>query len=85
MLPRPHDNGVKETANLPSRVQYPYNNARKGARHMTVTLSPLQIDCAFDSGNIQVLDASNPAQVHLPSARTPTAATISGFTSRSAG
>ena len=32
---------------------------------MTVTLSPLQIDCDFDSGNIQVLDASNPAQVHL--------------------
>ena len=32
---------------------------------MTVTLSPLQIDCAFDSGNIQVLDASNPALVHL--------------------
>jgi len=52
MLPCPYDNRVKEAANLPSRVQYPYNNARKGARHMTVTLSPLQIDCAFDSGNI---------------------------------
>lgn len=32
---------------------------------MTVTLSPLQIDCDFDSGNIQVLDASNPSDVHL--------------------
>ncbi|HDS1737489.1 MULTISPECIES: M14-type cytosolic carboxypeptidase [Pseudomonas] len=32
---------------------------------MTVTLSPLQIDCDFDSGNIQVLDASDPRRVHL--------------------
>ena len=32
---------------------------------MSVTLSPLHIDCDFDSGNIQVLDASNPAQVRL--------------------
>lgn len=32
---------------------------------MTVTLSPLHIDCDFDSGNILVLDASNPAHVHL--------------------
>ncbi|MGJ3442503.1 M14-type cytosolic carboxypeptidase [Pseudomonas sp. Je.1.5.c] len=32
---------------------------------MTVTLSPLQIDCDFDSGNIQVKDASDPSRVHL--------------------
>ncbi|MFJ9993225.1 M14-type cytosolic carboxypeptidase [Pseudomonas putida] len=32
---------------------------------MTVTLSPLQIDCDFDSGNIQVLDASDPRLVRL--------------------
>lgn len=32
---------------------------------MTVTLSPLHIDCEFDAGNIHVVDASNPAQVHL--------------------
>lgn len=32
---------------------------------MTVTLSPLQIDCDFDSGNIQVLDASDPSRVRL--------------------
>ncbi|MCY4125913.1 MAG: M14-type cytosolic carboxypeptidase, partial [Pseudomonas sp.] len=32
---------------------------------MTVTLSPLHIDCDFDSGNIEVIDASNPAQVRL--------------------
>ncbi|AIZ33148.1 hypothetical protein DZC75_12430 [Pseudomonas parafulva] len=32
---------------------------------MTVTLSPLQIDCDFDSGNIHVLDANDPHQVHL--------------------
>lgn len=32
---------------------------------MTVTLSPLQIDCDFDSGNIQVLDASDPHLVRL--------------------
>nr|WP_314481633.1 M14-type cytosolic carboxypeptidase [uncultured Pseudomonas sp.] len=32
---------------------------------MTVTLSPLHIDCDFDSGNIEVIDASNPADVHL--------------------
>jgi len=32
---------------------------------MTVTLSPLQIDCDFDSGNIQVLDASDPNRVRL--------------------
>ncbi len=32
---------------------------------MTVTSPAVTIDCAFDSGNIQVLDASNPEQVHL--------------------
>ncbi len=32
---------------------------------MTVTLSPLHIDCDFDSGNIQVLDTSDPTRVHL--------------------
>ncbi|MFA7893043.1 M14 family metallopeptidase [Pseudomonas putida] len=32
---------------------------------MTMTLSPLHIDCDFDSGNIEVIDASNPAQVRL--------------------
>ncbi|MBK5006290.1 M14 family metallopeptidase [Pseudomonas sp. S32] len=32
---------------------------------MTVTLSPLQIDCDFDSGNIQVIDANDPAHVRL--------------------
>lgn len=32
---------------------------------MTVTLSPVQIDCDFDSGNIRVLDASNAQQVRL--------------------
>ncbi|MDD0976593.1 M14 family metallopeptidase [Pseudomonas fontis] len=32
---------------------------------MTVTLSPLSIDCAFDSGNILIRDVSNPAQVRL--------------------
>lgn len=32
---------------------------------MTVTLSPLQIDCDFDSGNIQVLDTRDPSRVRL--------------------
>ncbi|MBK5011433.1 carboxypeptidase family protein [Pseudomonas sp. S60] len=32
---------------------------------MTVTLSPLQIDCDFDSGNIQVIDANDPAHLRL--------------------
>jgi len=32
---------------------------------MTVTLSPLHIDCDFDAGNIQVLDANNPSRVRL--------------------
>ncbi|MBJ9976410.1 carboxypeptidase family protein [Pseudomonas sp. S75] len=32
---------------------------------MSATLPPLQIDCDFDSGNIQVLDASDPGHVHL--------------------
>ncbi|CAG8865642.1 hypothetical protein PS627_01561 [Pseudomonas fluorescens] len=32
---------------------------------MTVTLSPLHIDCAFDAGNIQVLADSDPRRTHL--------------------
>ncbi|PWB32405.1 hypothetical protein DCO48_13790 [Pseudomonas sp. SDI] len=32
---------------------------------MTVTLSPISIECDFDAGNILVRDASNPAQVRL--------------------
>ena len=32
---------------------------------MTVTLSPLHIDCDFDSGNILVKDASDPKRVRL--------------------
>lgn len=32
---------------------------------MTVTLSPLHIDCAFDAGNIDVIDASDPSHVRL--------------------
>lgn len=32
---------------------------------MTVTLSPLHIDGAFDAGNIQVIDASDPSHAHL--------------------
>lgn len=32
---------------------------------MTVTPTPLHIDCDFDAGNIQVLDASDPSHVHL--------------------
>ncbi|ROL74072.1 M14-type cytosolic carboxypeptidase [Pseudomonas vranovensis] len=32
---------------------------------MTVTLSPLHIDCDFDSGNILVKDVSDPARVRL--------------------
>ncbi|AIR91323.1 M14 family metallopeptidase [Pseudomonas cremoricolorata] len=32
---------------------------------MTVTPTPLQIDCDFDSGNIDVLDASDPYKVRL--------------------
>ncbi|QBF27041.1 hypothetical protein EXN22_15575 [Pseudomonas tructae] len=41
---------------------------------MTVTLSPLHIDCDFDSGNILVKDASDPAHVRLairPDTRSP--------------
>lgn len=32
---------------------------------MTVTLSPVQIDCDFDAGNILIRDASDPAQIRL--------------------
>ncbi|WP_459206035.1 M14 family metallopeptidase [Pseudomonas sp. MLB6B] len=32
---------------------------------MAVTLSPLHIDCDFDSGNIEVVDASQPRHVRL--------------------
>ncbi|MHC6226299.1 M14 family metallopeptidase [Pseudomonas sp. X10] len=32
---------------------------------MTVTLSPLHIDCDFDAGNIQVLDVGDPSRVSL--------------------
>ncbi|WP_312936180.1 M14-type cytosolic carboxypeptidase [Pseudomonas sp.] len=32
---------------------------------MAVTLPPLHIDCDFDSGNIQVVDAGDPRQVRL--------------------
>ncbi|WDY56308.1 M14 family metallopeptidase [Pseudomonas sp. PSKL.D1] len=32
---------------------------------MTVTLSPLHIDCAFDAGNILVLDETNPSHTQL--------------------
>ncbi|MBV6287053.1 M14 family metallopeptidase [Pseudomonas aegrilactucae] len=32
---------------------------------MTVTLSPLHIDCAFDAGNIEVINASDPSHARL--------------------
>ena len=32
---------------------------------MTVTLSPVSIDCAFDAGNILLVDAGNPSRIHL--------------------
>ena len=32
---------------------------------MTVTLSPLTLDCDFDAGNIQVLDTRDPGRTHL--------------------
>ena len=51
---------------------------------MTVTLSPLQIDCDFDSGNIQYWTPATRAACAWPSAPIPTVAISSGSTSRPA-